>query len=175
MEINWFGMPLAVICFLVAILSHQLLTWDCLPEMLRIGNWFRSNRFVIIPIAGETSGVINLHTTTITFLQNIDRRASSLRSKFALLVGFRLYLLYSLQKSKTLTSQKKGFLNYVRWWALLKVWISPSLLLLSDPLWPGVVVPIRVLSVGQLEQFNHLLRFIIIINYLKPYNCVQII
>ena len=31
---------------------------------------------------------------------------------------------------------------------------TPSLALLPDPLWPGVVVPDRVLSVGQIELFD---------------------
>ena len=39
---------------------------------------------------------------------------------------------------------------------------SPSLPLLSDSVWPIV----RVLSMGQIEIFNHL-------SYLKPFNCVQ--
>ena len=34
---------------------------------------------------------------------------------------------------------------------------QPSLLLLPGPLWPGVVVPVRVASMGQIELFNHLL------------------
>ena len=34
-----------------------------------------------------------------------------------------------------------------------------------DPLKPGVVVPVRVTSMGQIEQFDHLL-------YLKVFNCV---
>ena len=42
-----------------------------------------------------------------------------------------------------------------------------------DPLWLRVVVPIRVLSMSLIELLNYLLR--IIIKYLKPYNCVQII
>ena len=49
----------------------------------------------------------------------------------------------------------------------------PSLPFLSDPLWYRVVVPDRVSFMGQIELVNHLLR--IIISYLKPCNCVQII
>ena len=52
------------------------------------------------------------------------------------------------------------------------IWSASSLPLFSGPLWPGVVVPVRVLSMGQIELFN-LLIGIIIINYLKLYNCVQ--
>ena len=36
---------------------------------------------------------------------------------------------------------------------------------LSGPHWSTVIVPIRVLSMGQIELFNHLL-------FLKPFNCV---
>ena len=34
---------------------------------------------------------------------------------------------------------------------LWEMWSSPLLSLLSDPLWPGVVAPYRVLSIGQIE------------------------
>ena len=34
------------------------------------------------------------------------------------------------------------------------MWSTPSLPL---PLWPGVVVPVRVSSMGQIEIFNHFL------------------
>ena len=34
-------------------------------------------------------------------------------------------------------------------------------------------ISVRVTSMGQIELFNHLLR--IIISYLKPYRCVQIV
>ena len=45
-----------------------------------------------------------------------------------------------------------------------------SLPLLSDRIMSGVVVPVRVLLMGQIEMFNVLLR-IIILSYLKPYKC----
>ena len=38
-----------------------------------------------------------------------------------------------------------------------------------------MLVSVRVLSIGQIELFNYLLRIIIIINYLKSYGYVQII
>ena len=41
-----------------------------------------------------------------------------------------------------------------------------SLPLLSGPLWPGVVVRVKVPCMGQIELFNHFL-------YLKPFNCMQ--
>ena len=44
------------------------------------------------------------------------------------------------------------------------MWITPSLPLLLQP---GMLVPVRVPSMGQIELFNHLL-------YLNPFNCVQI-
>ena len=48
------------------------------------------------------------------------------------------------------------------WW----MWSTHSLPLLLGPLWPEMVVPIRVLSMGLTELFNDLL-------YLKLFNCVQ--
>ena len=47
---------------------------------------------------------------------------------------------------------------------------TPSLTLLSGPLWSSIVVLVRVSSMGQIELFSLLLGIIIII-YLKPYNC----
>ena len=35
------------------------------------------------------------------------------------------------------------------------MWSTPSLLLLLGPLWVGVVVSVRVLSMGQIEHFNY--------------------
>ena len=48
-------------------------------------------------------------------------------------------------------------------WEMLTI---PSLPLLPGPLWPVVVVSVRVPSMGQIELFNHIL-------YLKPFNCVH--
>ena len=65
-------------------------------------------------------------------------------------------------------------LNCIWWWGssleVYGMWSTPSLSLLSIYLWPRVVVHFRVTSLGQLQLFDHLLR-IIIISYLKPYNC----
>ena len=49
---------------------------------------------------------------------------------------------------------------------LWQMWSTHSLSLLRGPLWPRVVIPIRVLSMGQIELLNYLW-------YLKPLNCVQ--
>ena len=46
------------------------------------------------------------------------------------------------------------------------MWSTPSLSLHSGPLWPGVVVLVRVPSRGQIEIFNHFLL-------LKPFNSEQ--
>ena len=43
---------------------------------------------------------------------------------------------------------------------LMGMWSTLSLPLLPAPLWPGVVEPDRVLTIGQIELFGHL-------------NCVQ--
>ena len=42
---------------------------------------------------------------------------------------------------------------------MLELWgmqITPSMTSLPGPLWPGVVAPDRVLSMGQIELFDHL-------------------
>ena len=64
-------------------------------------------------------------------------------------------------------------LNRFWWWVLWR-WCIPSSPLLSGSLWPWIVVPVRVPSIGQIELFNHLLRItdIITIGYLKPYSSV---
>ena len=59
--------------------------------------------------------------------------------------------------------QSDGEASVLELWGM---WSSPSLPLLPGPLWPRVVVPVRVLSMVQIELFNHLV-------YLKPFNCVQ--
>ena len=48
----------------------------------------------------------------------------------------------------------------VECWGMLS---TTSLPLLPGPLRPGVIVPLRVQSMGQIKLFKHLL-------YLKPYN-----
>ena len=48
----------------------------------------------------------------------------------------------------------------------LTIWWYPSLPLFPGRPWPGVVIPVRVPSMGKIELFNHLL-------YLKPFNCAN--
>ena len=62
--------------------------------------------------------------------------------------------------SKLLLLVKLQFWSFVEWGVLLHCHYSQ---VHSDP---GVVVPVRVLSMSQIELFNHLF-------YLKPFNCVQ--
>ena len=38
---------------------------------------------------------------------------------------------------------------------LMRIWSTPSLPFFLGPLWPGVVVPVRVPSMGCIEIFNH--------------------
>ena len=46
----------------------------------------------------------------------------------------------------------------------LEIWSTFSFPLLLDPLWPNMVVSVRVPSMDQIELFNHLL-------YLKQFEC----
>ena len=90
-----------------------------------------------------------------------------------------VYISQLLGKSMTATILLAdiGFLVNCSWcWGsgLEVLRSTPSLLLLASPLCPGVVIPVRVLSVSQIELLNRL-EMIIIISYLKPYNYVQII
>ena len=59
-------------------------------------------------------------------------------------------------------------------WRFGGMWNTPSLPLLPGPIRSGVVAPVRVPSLGQIELFNHLLKSIII-SYLKPNSSVQLI
>ena len=78
----------------------------------------------------------------------------------------------SLQSGKTPSPQRKSCIGHstIRWWnSSLKVWEMwrpLSLLLLPGPLWLGVVVPVRIPCIGQIEILNHFL-------YLKSLNKVQ--
>ena len=62
--------------------------------------------------------------------------------------------------------QFKNFEEY----GVSNTWLS----LLPGPLCLGFLVPVRVSSTSQIEFFNHLQK-IIILSYLKPHNCEQII
>ena len=63
------------------------------------------------------------------------------------------------------------------------MWSTPSLALLSGPLWLRVVVPVRVVVMNQIEIFNNLQGIIICIEkkitvkyqYLKAFNSMQTI
>ena len=73
------------------------------------------------------------------------------KNNFAMSVRIRIPPLHPLLKGKT--SPQRGVLgktlNCIQRWDLLKlwgVWHTPSLPLLPGLLWPGVVVPVRVLS-----------------------------
>ena len=65
---------------------------------------------------------------------------------------------------------KKRMLNSIWWWVLS----TPSLLLLPGPLRPGVVVPIKVPSVSQIDQFLNYLTWIRVqkINLFRN-NCIK--
>ena len=58
-----------------------------------------------------------------------------------------------------------------------RIWSTPSLPLLSDPLWPGVVAPDRVPSMGQIDQTVYKqmtnVKLWLVEQYLKLFNCVQ--
>ena len=64
-----------------------------------------------------------------------------------------------------------GVITVLELWGMLS---TPSLLLLQGPLWAGLVVPVRISSMGPIELFNHL-RWIIIVSYFKPDRRVQMI
>ena len=66
----------------------------------------------------------------------------------------------------------------LHWMVRLQSWslgrkLSTSLLLplFLGPLRPGLIVPARVVPLGQIELFNHFQK--IFFSYLKPYSCVQ--
>ena len=48
----------------------------------------------------------------------------------------------------------------IQFWNSGGQWSTPTLPLLADPLWPGVVVPIRVQSMGQINLFENYLYLI---------------
>ena len=64
-----------------------------------------------------------------------------------------IYLIYMYKKDLSLNNQQ--------WLIYHKT--KPNQ---SGLLWPGIVEPVRVQSMDQIEIFNHFL-------YLKPFNCEQ--
>ena len=59
-------------------------------------------------------------------------------------------------------------------WSFAEMWGTRLLSLLPGPLWPTVEVRVRVTSKNQIELCN-LSQGIIIINYLKPDRCMQVV
>ena len=113
-------------------------------------------------------------------------------------VGLRICWLYPLPMSKTPSTKKRysghGTKQHLTGEApVLEIWRVRSISSLPDPLWPGVVVPLRVPSMVQIDLFknysldkntwNHITECKLIVwriaayrnNYLKLYNCVWII
>ena len=93
--------------------------------------------------------------------------------------------------SQNLTAQSAGAADYtdcisqrVSWYMILNnlmeilgMWITPSLPSLPGPLWPVVVTPDRVPSVGQIELFdwvqaNDRLHWIVKNRTIWSFNCV---
>ena len=77
-------------------------------------------------------------------------------NKNNLLVGLKMCWLYPLWKGKTLlrkrcTKYDKTSDGEV---SVLKIWSIASLPLLPGPLWPRVVVPLRIPSMSQIDQFK---------------------
>ena len=84
-------------------------------------------------------------------------RQKELCLNFALSVGFRICLLYPLQRSETPT--KKGYPRYTKLHPILGiwgVWTTLLWLLLPGPLFPGVVVPLLVPYINQINLLNNL-------------------
>ena len=50
------------------------------------------------------------------------------------------------------------------------MWSTPLLPLLSDPLWYGAVVPVRIQSIGQIEIFNPFLKWKISFHYVQTHD-----
>ena len=82
-------------------------------------------------------------------------------------VGYSIFssLLYDHPHNKCLGYNAKPSEIEAPVQELLEIWSTTPLPLLPGPLWPGVVVPVSVSSIGQIELFDHL-------RYVKPFNCV---
>ena len=88
--------------------------------------------------------------------------------------SFRTCWLHHCKEVKTLCPGYNTKLHLIVRLQLWGMWSTPSLPLLPGSLWPRLVVPFWVPSIGQIEQLNHLLT-IIIITYLKWFDCVKVI
>ena len=88
------------------------------------------------------------------------------------LAGAVKYADWSLQKGKTAHLQQAFWIwpklsdSEAPVLKLWRMWSTPSLPLLLVQLWPRVVVPTRVPSMGQIEICNNFLN-------LKPFHCMQ--
>ena len=80
----------------------------------------------------------------------------------SMLAGFSIHWQYPLCRGLRPQPCKRSVLgmtqNYIWWWGSsfgnLSSVKHPSLLLLSGPTWPRVVVPVRALSMGQIDLFK---------------------
>ena len=116
-----------------------------------------------------------------TFIHHLNLRSSYIQycPEYDI-IGLGIYKLDPLQKGKIFPKKGCSRYNtklYLQWGSISGFWgmqCTPSLPLFSGLLWLRVVVPVRVPPISQIELFNHLQR-IIIIRYLKQYNCVQIV
>ena len=71
----------------------------------------------------------------------------------------QLYLVLYYLCSNLLPNQVLGMtLNCIWLWGpnfgALVMWCIPTLALLPDPLWPGMIVPVRILTMGQIDLFE---------------------
>ena len=56
----------------------------------------------------------------------------------------------------TLDMTQNNQMVRLQFWSFRGMWSTPSLPLLPGSLWPDIVVPLRLLSMGQIELFDHL-------------------
>ena len=94
--------------------------------------WFRNCKQIFRILIIHTRNVCHL----VQFFFAPPSIELNLISTNILSMKLRIHWLYLLQKGKN-----APFSQF--WW----VWSAPSLPLLPGPLWPGVVVPVRVLSI----------------------------
>ena len=100
-------------------------------------------------------------------------------NQIAVSVEPRICWLHSLQRGKTFPSKKKCSVYdpklhpgvRLKFWSLVGCGVTCSLPLLPGPLWPRVMVSVRVSALGQIELFEKSFER----NTIKPYNWVKII